>query len=80
MDKETGQPHTSFYMADIKRLLALYVHECPSLHAVIRSQPTTNLEAILAEDEATARQRPQSSTKNEDIAGLLHNQTLGPVV
>ena len=54
VDKETGQPHTSFYMADIKRLLALYVHECPSLHAVIRSQPTTNLEAILAEDEATA--------------------------
>ena len=54
VDKVTGETHTSFFMADVRRLLALYVHECPSLHALLKSLPTRNVEAILAEDEATA--------------------------
>ena len=50
----TGKKQVTFYMADVRRLLSLYVQECPSFHTLLKSLPTRSLGVILAHDEATA--------------------------
>eukprot|EP00435_Cladocopium_sp_Y103_P060733 s344_g22.t1 len=54
VERKTGQRHITFYMADVRRLLSLYVQECPSFHSLLRSLPTRCMEVIVAHDEATA--------------------------
>lgn len=79
VDKLTGETHASFFMADVRRLLTLYVHECPSLHALLKGLPTRNVEVILAEDEATAGNvlNPQQRMKTLLV---LHDKAVGPMV
>jgi hypothetical protein len=54
VEKGTDKKHVTFYMADVQRLLSLYVQECPSFHTLLKGLPTRSLGAILAHDEATA--------------------------
>ena len=54
VESGSGQKHITFYMADVQRLLSLYVRECPALHALLKRQAARTLEVFLAHDEATA--------------------------